>query len=192
MYLEGSSAIIQLDKLEFVGMKIMIVLITGASHTGKTVLAQKLLEKYKYPYLSIDHLKMGLIRSGNTELTPMDDNELTEYLWPIVREMIKTAIENKQNLVVEGCYIPFDWQKDFEQQYLEHIKYYCLVMSENYIRKHFTDIKGYANTIENRSDDEWCTMESVLADNAEVLSLAKKYNVNYILIEEKYEISIEL
>ena len=171
----------------------MIVLITGASHTGKTALAQKLLKKYKYPYLSIDHLKMGLIRSGNTELTPMsDDNDLTAYLWPIVREMIKTAIENKQNLVVEGCYIPFDWQKDFEQQYLEHIKYYCLVMSENYIRNHFADIKGYANTIENRLDDEWCTIESVLADNAEVLSLAKKNNVNYILIKDKYEISIEL
>ena len=49
----------------------MIVLITGASHIGKTVLAQKLLEKHKYPYLSIDHLKMGLIRSGHTELTPL-------------------------------------------------------------------------------------------------------------------------
>ena len=79
----------------------MIVLIIGASHTGKTLLAQRLLEKYKYPYLSIDHLKMGLIRSGNTELTPIsDDAELTEYLWPIVREMIKTAIENNQNLIV--------------------------------------------------------------------------------------------
>ena len=168
----------------------MIVLITGASHTGKTALAQKLLEKYKYPYLSIDHLKMGLIRSGNTELTPMDDADLVEYLWPIVREMIKTAIENKQNLIVEGCYIPFDWQKDFEQEYLEHIKYYCLVMSEDYIRNHFADIKGYANTIENRSDDEWCTMESVLAENTQMLEFAKKYNVNYILINDKYEINI--
>lgn len=90
----------------------MIILIAGASHTGKTVLAQKLLEKYKYPYLTIDHLKMGLIRSGNTELTPIsDETKLTTYLWPIVREMIKTAIENKQNLIVEGCYIPFDWEK---------------------------------------------------------------------------------
>ena len=85
-----------------------IILITGATHTGKTALAQKLLEKYKFPYLSIDHLKMGLIRSGNTTLTPTsDDKALTEYLWPIVREMIKTAIENNQNLIVEGCNIPF-------------------------------------------------------------------------------------
>ena len=169
----------------------MIILITGASHTGKTALAQKLLEKYHYPYLSIDHLKMGIIRSGNTELTPMDDHKLTEYLWPIVREMIKTAIENKQNLIVEGCYIPFDWQKDFDSEYLENIKYYCLVMSEKYIRNRFADIKKYAKVIENRLDDEWCKMESVLADNAEVLSLAQKHHVNYILIEDKYEISID-
>jgi len=173
-------------------MMAMIILITGASHTGKTALAQQLLEKYKYPYLSIDHLKMGLIRSGNAELTPMsDDKDLTAYLWPIVCEMIKTAIENKQNLIVEGCYIPFDWQKDFDSEYLENIKYYCLVMSEEYIRNHFADIKKYANVIEKRLDDEWCTMESVLTDNSEILALAQKHSVNYILIEDKYEINID-
>ncbi len=171
----------------------MIILITGASHTGKTALAQKLLEKYKYPYLSIDHLKMGLIRSGNTDLTPMsDDNDLTAYLWPIVREMIKTAIENKQNLIVEGCYIPFDWEKDFEPEYLENIRYYCLVMSESYIKNHFADIKKYANVVEERLDDEWCTLESVLEDNAEVLELAIRNQVNYVLIDDKYEVDIEL
>ena len=79
----------------------MILLIAGASHTGKTLLAQKLLEKYGYPYLSIDHLKMGLIRSKHTDLTPeSSDDALTGYLWPIVREIIKTAVENEQNLIV--------------------------------------------------------------------------------------------
>lgn len=170
----------------------MIVLITGASHTGKTALAQKLLEQYKYPYLSIDHLKMGLIRSGYTKLTPEDDNELTDYLWPVVREMMKTAIENRQNLIVEGCYIPFDWSKDFEKEYLDYIKYYCLVMSEDYIKKHFTDIKRYADVIENRLEDDGCTLESVLKDNALFLELAQKYNVNYLLIDDAYGISIDL
>lgn len=171
----------------------MIILITGASHTGKTALAQKLLEKYKYPYLSIDHLKMGLIRSGNTELTPMsNDTDLTAYLWPIVCEMIKTVIENKQNLVVEGCYIPFDWAKYFEKEYLDNIKYYCFILSENYIKNHFEGIKRYANIIENRGDDEDCTLESVLVDNAQVLELAQMHNVNYVLIDDKYEIDIDL
>lgn len=170
----------------------MIILLTGASHTGKTALAQKLLEKYKYPYLSIDHLKMGLIRSGHTELTPMsDDRDLTAYLWPIVREMIKTAIENNQNLIIEGCYIPFDWAEDFETEYLDYIRYYCLVMSENYIRNHFSDIKRYASVIEQRLDDEWCTQESVLEDNARVLELVKKHHVNYVLIDDRYELYID-
>lgn len=170
----------------------MIILITGASHTGKTALAQKLLEKYQYPYFSIDHLKMGLIRSGNTKLTPTsDDEQLTAYLWPIVREMIKTAIENKQNLIVEGCYLPFDWQKNFDPEYLENIQYYCLVMSEEYIRNHFADIRKYANVIENRLDDDGCTLESVLADNAEMFALAQKHHANCILIEDKYEINID-
>lgn len=170
----------------------MIILITGASHTGKTALAQKLLEKYKYPYLSIDLLKMGLIRSGYTKLTPEDDSELIDYLWPIVREIIKTAIENRQNLIVEGCYIPFYWEQDFGKKYLDHIKYYCLVMSEKYIRNHFADLKRYASVIEQRIDDEWCTLDTVLDDNAQFLALAQRYCVKYILIDDKYEINIDL
>ena len=170
----------------------MIVLIVGASHTGKTALAQRLLEQYHYPYLSIDHLKMGLIRSGNTELTPMDDEKLTAYLWPIVREMAKTAIENDQNLIVEGCYIPFGWENDFSPEYLAQIRYYCLVMSEGYIREHFADIKKYARVIENRLDDDWCTLESVLRENREMLRLARKHKVNYILIDGQYQIDIAL
>ena len=171
----------------------MIILITGASHTGKTALAQKLLEKYKYPYLSIDHLKMGLIRSGNTTLTPLsDDKALTDYLWPIVRGIIKTAIENEQNLIVEGCYIPFSWSEDFESEYLKSIKYYCLVMSDKYIKNHFSDIKKYADVVENRMDDEDCTIKTVLRDNAEILEQCRNYKVSYILIDNEYQVDIEL
>ena len=168
----------------------MIILISGASHTGKTALAQRLMEKYNYPYLSIDHLKMGLIRSGNTDLTPLsDDEKLTEYLWPIVREMIKTAIENQQNLIVEGCYIPFDWKKDFPEKYLSNIKYYCLIMSDNDITQHFTDIKKHENVIEKRLYDDF-TLEDAINGNAEYLIQAQKHNLKYILIDDKYEINI--
>jgi adenylate kinase family enzyme len=166
----------------------MILFLTGASHTGKTLLSQKLMERYHIPYFSIDHLKMGLIRSGQTDLTPMDDDLLTAYLWPIVREMVKTAIENDQSMIVEGCYIPFDWAKDFSLEYLVHIRYRCLVMSEAYIKKHFDAIKEYASVIENRLDDSDCTMESVLADNAEMLRLARQHGAAYILLEDAYEI----
>lgn len=64
-------------------------------------------------------------------------------------------------------------------------------MSERYIKNHFADIKKYADVIENRLEDD-CTLESVLEDNVRMLSLAEKHNVNYILIDDKYEVDVEL
>ena len=165
----------------------MVILIGGASHTGKTVLAQRLLEKYHYPYLSIDHLKMGLIRSGNTDLTPMDDDKLTDYLWPIVREMVKTAIENGQNLIVEGCYIPFDWKQDFTEEYWKNIRYCCLIMTRQYIESHFEEIKDHANAIEERLDDSGLSAEKLIAENEANLAQCITNDCSYILINDEYE-----
>ena len=168
----------------------MVILIAGSTHTGKTALAQKMLEQYHYPYISIDHLKMGLIRSGNTDLTPMDDQALTEYLWPILREMIKTAIENQQNLIVEGCYIPFDWAKDFSERYLSQIMYLCLVFSRSYIEDHFADIAGFANVIETRLDDSGLSKEDLIRENEEILEKCQKFGCSYYLIDGQYPVEL--
>ena len=170
----------------------MIILISGTTHTGKTALAQKLMEQYKIPYLSIDHLKMGLIRSGTTTLTVDNDAEIVPYLWAIVKEIIKTAIENKQNLIIEGCYIPLDWQKDFSEEYLREIKFYCLIMTESYIQNHFNDILKFENTIERRMFTGDISKSKLIEDNNSNLQLCQKYNLNYILIDKNYKIEIEL
>ena len=170
----------------------MIILITGASHAGKTLLAQKLLEKYSCPYLSIDHLKMGLIRSGNTDLTPEDDDELTEYLWPIIREIVKTAIENRQNLIVEGCYIPFHWRRDFDERYLPSIRCICLAMSEGYIENHSGEIIGHESEIESRLVYADCTMDVLKADNKSIIDGFQRAGEQVMVIEEDYEKTIHL
>ena len=169
----------------------MIILITGASHVGKTILAQRMLEKYKYPYYSIDHLKMGLIRSGNTDLTPEDDEELTDYLWPIVREIIKTAIENEQNLIIEGCYIPFDWRNSFEEQYLRSIRFICIAMSDEYIDSRFDEIKSHASDIETRLDDSYCTAEQLKQDNHQVINGYSSNGEQITMITGNYDDSIK-
>lgn len=169
----------------------MIILIAGSTHTGKTNLAQRLLEKYHYPYLSIDHLKMGLIRSNHTTLTTEDDEGLVPYLWNIVKEIVKTVIENNQNLIIEGCYIPFDWQNDFDYNYLKHIKYYCIIMTKEYIENNFSDILSYASVIEARSEED-LSMEDMIAENQHNLSMCKKYGYTYILINKDYSIDIDI
>ena len=131
----------------------MIILIGGSSHVGKTYISQKLMEKLAIPYVSLDHIKMMFIRSKLTDLTVEDDLEMRDFLWPYMAEYIKTAVENHQNLIVEGCYIPFDYKKCFSEEYLSEIKLFYVVMSEQYIRNNFDKIKGYANVIERRLDD---------------------------------------
>ena len=169
----------------------MVLLITGASHTGKTLLAQRLLQTYRCPCLSMDLLKMGLIRSGNTRLTPEDDQELESYLWPIVREIIKTAIENRQDLIVEGCYVPPRWSQDFTPSYLREIRFCCLVMTKAYIETHFADIQKYACAAERRIDDSTCT-ETLLLDNAHYQQMCETWGYPCILIDQAYEVDIPL
>ena len=164
----------------------MVVIITGATHTGKTRLAQLMLEKYCWPYSSEDHLKMGLIRSGYTDLTPLDDREMTEYLWPVVREMIKTVIENKQNLIVEGCYIPFDWQDSFSEEYLREIRFICLCFSDGYIDRHFDDIMQNASCVESRLYEDDCTKEILKRENKFYCEGFENHGLDVITIDNHY------
>ena len=141
----------------------MVILIGGASCTGKTIMAQKLLEIYKIPYLSIDHIKMGIIR-GNSycDFTAEDkDEELTRKLWPIVKGIIKTNIENDQHIIIEGCYIPTDDVMDFEPEYLNHILPLYIGFSEEYIRKHFQDgIVEHRSEIEHKDISDYMNLEN--------------------------------
>ncbi len=170
----------------------MVILIAGTSHTGKTYLAQKLLEKYKYPYISIDHLKMGLIRSKYTNISVEDDENLEKYLWPIVREIIKTNIENNQNIIIEGVYIPFNFKDDFSEEYLKNIKYVCLIMTEKYIKNNIENILKYENVIENRLYKDNINIDEFIEQNKYNLDMCKKYGYNYILIDDKYDIDLNI
>ena len=169
----------------------MVILITGASHAGKTLLAQRMLEAYGYPYLSIDHLKMGLIRSGMTALTVEDDDALTEYLWPIVREIVKTAIENRQNLIVEGCYVPFDWRSGFDASYLSSIRFICLAMTDAYLDTHYADVISRASAIEARPDDSGCTLMRLKEENRKTVAGFQSANEDVTLIDTDWEQTIQ-
>lgn len=170
----------------------MIIIITGATHSGKTAYAQKLMERLNITYISQDHIKMGMIRSGYSTLSPdSPDAMMTEYLWPVTREIIKTAIENKQNLIVEGCYIPFNWKNDFDEVYLQEIKYICLCFSERYITEHYHDIMEYESCIENRIDDGYCTIELLKNENERFRRECEENGLSFVLIDDNYEQTIE-
>lgn len=170
----------------------MVILISGSTHTGKTLLAQKILNEYKFPYLSIDHLKMGVIRSKKVNFNIEDDEKIQKYLWPILVEIIKTNIENSQNIVIEGCYIPFNWKDSFNDKYLKNIRYVCLIMSKEYIVKKFDDIIKFENVIENRKYKEDINIDEIVKENKFNLNMCKKYGNDYILIDNNYNVDFKL
>ncbi|WP_342757537.1 hypothetical protein [Kineothrix sedimenti] len=102
-----------------------------------------------------------------------------------MREIIKTAIENKQNLIVEGCYISFNYQNDFTKEYFDSIKYICLIFSESYIRNNYEIIMRNAKAIENRLEDDY-DIELMIADNRRSLNDCKENECSYILIDKEY------
>jgi len=143
----------------------MIFLIGGETHTGKTKLAQLLLERYHFPYLSLDHLKMGLYRSTqNCTFTPEDtDDAISSHLWPIVKGMIDTCIENGQNQIIEGCYLPPEQVKPMLGPDVAAV---YLVFSEDYLRAHYDLVLQHENVIEQRLHGGAPDPEEMIAANA--------------------------
>lgn len=165
--------------------EINVLLITGASHTGKTNFSCHLMNKLSIPYFSMDWLKMGLIRSGVCPCTVSEDERLTEYLWPVVRNMMMTVIENRQKLIIEGCYVPSSWRNDFDSRYLSHIRGITLIMSEKYIRTHEGQIRDFASCSEKRICDDINT-DRLIEDNLRLLEEAERFSAPYLLINDEY------
>lgn len=168
---------------------IMIILIGGVSCTGKTVMAQKLLEKYKIPYMSIDHIKMGLIRGNKyCDFSATDgDDELTNKLWPIVKGIIMTNIENGQHIIIEGCYLPPEHIGDFEPEYLEQIIALYIGFSKNYLVKHFNSgIIEHRNMIEKKNLDDYINQDNFIKLHSQINELCRKNNAKFFEINNDY------
>jgi putative acetyltransferase len=175
----------------------VVILIGGVGYAGKTFMAQKLLEKYKYPYLSIDHLKMGIYRSdSNCGFTPLDSFEhIGEKLWGILKGIIMTNIENNQNLIIEGCYLLPYKIKELEEcdgEYSENIISFYLGFSKKYIEKNFkSEILKHMGAIEARTPDGDEVQEIYICENIEMKQIYENYGAKYFEIDENYLKEIE-
>lgn len=169
----------------------VVILIGGVSCTGKTMMAQKLLEKYKIPYLSIDHIKMGLIRGSKyCDFSATDsDDELTNKLWPIVKGIIMTNIENGQHIIIEGCYLPPEHIGDFNPEYLEQIIALFIGFSKNYLEKYFiSGIIEHRSEIEQKDyDDEYMNRDNFIMLHTQYKELCRRNNVDFFEINDNYE-----
>ena len=165
----------------------MIILIGGESHTGKTLLAQRLLEIYHYPYMSLDHLKMGFIKGlENPPFGVEEDSKITAFLWDIVQGIIETCKE--QNLILEGVYLePKNVRNLLDSKPLAPIKVLFLTFSKQYILKQYHTIKRKENIIEKRKESYVASKEQLIKEHSVLKEQCKKYKLPFIEIQEDYE-----
>lgn len=171
----------------------MIIIISGAGYSGKTWLAQKLLELYKFPYISVDHIKMGLIRGTDCSFSATDNDEMIiPYLWPVIEGIILTNIENKKNLVVEGCYMPQDKVSRLQKQFPNEVLVVYIIFSDDYIKNHFqSDILGNRNVIEQRGYADETDIMEYTKEHIKNKRLCNKYGLPFVEITNDYSSEIQ-
>ncbi len=168
----------------------MVILISAPSCSGKTFLSQKLLEIYKFPYYSIDHIKMGIYRSNlENQFSPGDSEEkVAKHIWPTIREIIKTAIENNQNLIVEGVYIYPKFLKEFDANYRDSIIPIFFAFSTKYISNNFQkNIIEYRNIIESRLEKENRNIDYFKSVHKKFIKKCKKNNQKCFVVDNSYK-----
>ena len=150
------------------------------------MIAHRLIRKYGWECISLDYLKDAFLKSGLGNPGDRNDYEMRYWMWPLVAEIVKKAVGTRRNLIIEGCYIPPGWRRDFGEEYLREIRFICLAMTDAYIDAHFDAVKAHASDIEARLDDTCCTARLLKRDNRAVIEGFTAAGESVTRIEDDY------
>ena len=79
-----------------------------------------------------------------------------------------------------------------KEEYVKEIQYICLIMTEEYIKNNYQDIIKYENIIQQRKQQESIDIENLIEENKYNLNMCEKYKNRYILINDKYDIKLDI
>lgn len=172
----------------------MVILIGGIGCTGKTLFAHQLMVQTNIPYFPLDHLMMGIYRGiPNCGFTPMDGQfVLGEKMWPVIKALIMTNIENEHSIIFEGVQLLPHLVQDFPADYLESILSVFLLFSDRYIKDNFDDkILKYRSAIENRSDIDDITVDSLIGETRRLKEHCINNGIVFVEIEDDFDAGMQ-
>lgn len=145
----------------------MVVIITGASCTGKTMLTKRLIDTCGVKQIAMDSIKMYLFRNDNNcGFTPTDSNRfIGGKIWSVIKKEILNAIDNGTDLIIEGAY--------FSPEYIR--KQYNLGIIKH---RHIVKKRAYE---EDRAPEVFIKYHNVLKEKC------IEYGQRYYYIESDYE-----
>lgn len=169
----------------------MIVLIGGVGHTGKTLLSQRLLEQYRIPSTSLDHLKMGLAGGfPGCGFGPEDSWKwIGERMAGMVENMLRVCRENGQSILLEGCYLmPEQAKKEMEKGAAAVF----LAFGDGYIDRNFQRILDFENVIERRRFPGDLSLQKLKEENCQIKEACRRAGVPLVEVSEDYRAAEEL
>ena len=176
----------------------MLFLVSGASRSGKTLIAKKVLADKRIPYLSLDWLMMGF-SDGIPEygihhlLWP---NEIAEKMGPFLLGMIDSMLVDGMDYLIEGEAMLPQLVADLVEKNPDKIKVVFVGYTEINVKDKVGLVKKHGD-----GENDWLTNESdeyirdhignMIAYSEMIKSGCEKHGLSYFDTSEDFSGAIE-
>lgn len=171
----------------------MLYIISGSSRSGKTMIAEKIMEQCKIPYLSIDWLVMGFT-NGIPEYGIHDKlwpNEIAEKIWSFLKAFCENLIWSGTDYVIEGEAVLPELINGLLKKYPDSVKVCYVGYTEVNINDKVKDIYDYSS-----EKNDWLTNESneyvqnhisnMIEYSKGIKKACENYNIRYFDTSENF------
>ena len=176
----------------------MLYLVSGTSRSGKTLIAEKLMEEKQIPYMSLDWLMMGFT-NGMPQLGIHDKlfpDEIAKRLWSFFKAMCESMLYLEIDYIIEGEAMLPELIQELLDKYPDKIKICFVGYTDIDIDQKAQDIKTYST---RRGD--WLTKESddyiyehidnMVTHSRKIRDGCEKYNMTYFDTSTNFMDAIE-
>jgi len=123
----------------------MIYIVSGASRSGKSIIAKRFLQRNHVPYMPLDSMMMGFM-NGVPSMGIHDrlwPHEIAEKMWPFLEAMCENMLNNKIDYLFEGEAVWPQYIKGFADRHPGQVRICFLGFVDVDIPSKVSDVKRY-------------------------------------------------
>lgn len=176
----------------------MLYFISGASRSGKTIIAKKVSLQKGIPYLSLDWLMMGFT-NGIPEYGVHDKlfpDEIAQRLWRFLKAMFESMIYVETDCIIEGEAILPELIIELVKEHPSKITICFLGYTDINIDKKVKEIRNFSNEkkdwLEDKSDAYIIDhVKNMMAHSRKIKKSCKENSIRYFDTSKNFIKTIE-
>jgi hypothetical protein len=177
----------------------MLYIISGASRSGKTIVAKKISAEKGIPYLSLDWIMMGFT-NGIPEYGIHDKlfpDEIAQRMWGFLKAMLESMIYVDTDCVIEGEAILPDLITELHKEYPDQLTICFLGYTDVNVENKAKQIRAFSSEkgdwLEDKSD-AYITdhVKNMISHSRKIKKSCEEYNIRYLDTSEKFLDTLEV